>query len=76
MSRYSVLYLVLKLDKKKLNGPDNVRNAFLIRYAVWACRYLTVIFKQSLSTASVPSSWRRAKILPLYKSGNKPMLTN
>lgn len=32
---------------------------------------LTMIFKQTLDTGSLPSSWKIGKVIPLYKSGNR-----
>lgn len=71
-----ILNLILKLDVKKCTGPDGIHNAFLVRYSIWSSRYLTIIFNKSLSSGTVPSSWKIAKVLPLYKSGNKQSLLN
>lgn len=58
-----ILNLILKLDVKKCTGPDGIHNAFLVRYSLWSSRYLTVIFNKSLSSGTVPSSWKIAKVL-------------
>lgn len=71
-----ILNLILKLDVKKCTGPDGIHSAFLVRYSIWSSRYLTIIFNKSLSSGTVPSSWKIAKVLPLYKSGNKQSLLN
>lgn len=39
-------------------------------------QYLTIIFRKSLATGVVPKSWKRAKIIPLFKSGDKQLLNN
>ena len=37
---------------------------------------LAHIFKQSLLTGTVPDNMKIAKIVPIFKSGNKKMLSN
>lgn len=71
-----MLNLILKLDPKKKGSPDNIDNEFLIRYSLWTSRYLTIIFQKSLSTSVVSTTWKSAKIFPLYKSGKKQSLLN
>lgn len=71
-----ILNLVLNLDVKKCTGPDGIHNAFLVRYSMWSSKYLTIIFNKSLSSATVPSSWKLAKVLPLFKSGDRQCLSN
>lgn len=76
ISTDGILNLILKLDTKKCTGPDNIPNSFLVRYALWCSRYLTIIFNKSLSSSTVPESWKLAKVLPLHKSGNRQLLSN
>lgn len=76
ISEDGVLNLVLNLNVKKSAGPDGIPNQFLVRYALWMSQYLTIIFRKSLATGVVPKSWKRAKIIPLFKSGDKQLLNN
>lgn len=41
-----VLNLLLSVDTKKSNGPDNIPNAFLKRYAELVAKYLVLIFNK------------------------------
>lgn len=66
-----ILHLLNNLDLKKSTGPDSIPNAFLNRYAAWISKYLLIIFRVSLETSSIPDDWRRAKIIPVLKSGSK-----
>lgn len=70
ISDSGILNLLLGLDAKKSSGPDNVPNEFLKRYAEWCSRYLGIIYRFSLSTARVPNDWRKAKVIPIHKSGD------
>lgn len=76
ISKQGVLNLILNLDTKKGCSPDNVNNVFLHRYALWTCQYLTLIFEKSVSTCTVPCSWKRARVIPLFKSGQKQSFLN
>lgn len=76
ISEEGVLNLILNLNTKKCKGPDDIPNAFLVRYSVWASKFLTVIFQKSLETGIVPSLWKLAKVIPLFKSGEKHIITN
>lgn len=68
-----VLNLILKLDIKKSAGPDGIPNLFLVRYSLWTCRYVTVIFRKSLASST---SWKMAQVLPLFKTSDKHVLSN
>lgn len=71
-----ILNLILTLDAKKCSGPDCIPNSFLLRYSLWCARYLEVIYQKSVSTGTVPSSWKLGKVLPLHKSGDKHCFSN
>lgn len=72
ISEQGIFSLLLGIDTKKSNGPDNIPNEFLKRYA----EYLFLIFTASLREHVVPSDWLVAKVIPVYKSGNKHSVTN
>lgn len=76
ISHAGVLNLVLNLDAKKGDGPDGIPNSFLIRYALWTSRYLTIVFQKCLSSGIFPGAWKLAKVRPIYKSGDKQLLPN
>lgn len=68
--------LILNLDVTKSSGPDGIPNMFLKRYSEWCAYYLTVIFKKSLTSATVPKLWKLADVVPVFKSGNKKIIPN
>lgn len=71
-----VVNLLLKIDTNKSAGPDNIPNTFLKRYAEWNAKYLTVILQKSLETGIVPMIWKNAKVVPVFKSGDKQLIAN
>lgn len=76
LNEAGILNLLLKLDCKKKAGPDDIPNEFLRRYAEWMAKYLFLIFNKSLTTCSLPSEWKMAKVIPIHKGGNKTDASN
>ena len=69
--REEVMKLLESLDVSKAPGPDGVSN-----WVLKECRYQLVekihsLIKDSLLQGRVPRDWKRANIVPIYKSGNK-----
>lgn len=76
VSSSGVHNLILNLDVTKSSGPDGIHNVFLKRYSEWCANYLTVIFKKSIISATVPQLWKLANVVPVFKSGNKQLIPN
>lgn len=68
--------LLLSIDTNKSAGPDGIPNMFLKRYAEWNARYLAIVFRKSLDTCTVPTIWKIANVIPVFKSGNKQRISN
>lgn len=71
-----IFNLLLNLDAKKADGPDNIPTVFLRRYAEWISQYLFLIYKASLAQCSLPSDWRGARIIPIFKSADRLCVSN
>lgn len=71
-----VLNLILRLKVKSSPGPDNIPNAFLRRYAEILAKYLVVIFRASISSATLPFDWKLARVLPFVKKGDPQCIPN
>lgn len=76
ISREGVFELLLNLNAKKANGPDDTPTQFLRRYAEWASHYLTLIFQKSLKTHSLPQDWYSAVVIPVFKGGIRTKVNN
>lgn len=71
ISEQGIFALLLNLNVKKAIGPDDIPNAFLMRYAGWCAKFLYIIFNISLTQGVLPDDWKIAKVIPVHKSGCK-----
>ena len=60
------------LENKNSSGHDGISNKLLksIRYEL--CKPLTLIINQMLSSGVFPETFKKSKIIPLYKRGILP----
>ena len=66
-----VIKTILGMSNKKSTGVDNI-SMIMIKMAVpTIVPSLTHIFNRSLSERVFPSNWKRSKIIPIHKSGDK-----
>lgn len=71
------VFTLTNLDAKKSSGVDEIPNAFLLRYAEWSAKYLSLIFNKSLAPGELPGDWKCAKITPIPKgTENRSMITS
>ena len=64
------------LNPSKTSGPDNIPARLLKEGASEIAPSLTKILKLSLHLAKVPSVWKDANVIPLYKRGDKSAAKN
>lgn len=76
VSLSGVVSMLLNLKTKTSPGPDNIPNAFLRRYAEMVASFLVIIFRASLRSSSIPSDWKIARIVPVFKTGDKSLVSN
>jgi len=60
------------LNPNKAAGPDKV----LKEIAEQLCIPLTILFRKSLSTSTLPTSWKRSHIIPIHKKGSHRLVDN
>ena len=58
-----------KLPSSTSSGPDGIPSVFLKKCALSLSYPLLLLFRKSLSSMSVPSCWRDANVMPLFKGG-------
>ncbi len=63
--------ILVALDKSKTPGNDGIHPHVLQKCAASMAKPLSLIFKKSLESGLVPSSWREANITHLFKKGSK-----
>ena len=62
---------ILGMSNKKSTGVDNI-SMLMIKMAIpTIVPSLTSIFNRSLSEQVFPTNWKRSKIIPIHKSGDK-----
>ena len=68
--------LLQKLNPKKAIGPDLVPTRILKDYAEDIAPMLQLIFQQSLDSGIVPSDWKTANVVPIFKKGDRHTPSN
>ena len=63
--------LLLALDENKATGPDLIPSRLLKILANEIAPVLTILFQASIDQGKIPSDWKEANIMPIYKKGNK-----
>lgn len=68
---------VLKnLKLGKASGDDGISHHMLKYTADTVCKPLEVLFNLSLSSCVFPGMWKLAKVMPLFKKGDKHSISN
>ena len=63
--------LMKNLDVRKAQGPDGVSNWILRECRDQLVEQIHNIIESSLQEGKVPSEWKCANIVPIYKGGNR-----
>ena len=71
-----VYNLLVKLSTSKATGMDNIAAKVLQIAAPVVAPSLTEIFNMSIDTQQFPSEWKTAKVIPLFKRGQRSLLDN
>ena len=68
--------LLSKVNVNKAVGPDGIHGKVLKNCATSLAYPLSLIFKTSYNTGQIPSDWKLASIVPVYKKGSKVSVEN
>jgi hypothetical protein len=63
--------LLTNLDTHKDCGPDEIQPRILKELSIQIAPILLEIFRASLSSGFVPSNWKKANVVPIYKKVQK-----
>lgn len=66
-----VLKLLNGIKVGKSGGPDNIQGAALKTFSCCLAQPPTNFFHYSLDTASLPSAWKHARVIPAYKRSSR-----
>ena len=70
--------IIDQLEKLKIYkgaGPDNIPPIFAKKCAKSLANPLIIIFHKSLEDGIFPSLWKKARVVPIFKSGDKKDIT-
>ena len=76
ISREGVFDLLQNLEESKTGGPDYLSSKVLKLFSRIIAPCLTEIFQYSLDSYTIPSIWKVARVIPIYKKGSKELPTN
>ena len=68
--------LLCSLKTKTSSGPDGISSHMLRNTAYSISSTLCKLFNYSLSTGCYPAEWKCSNVTPVFKSGNKSMVSN
>ena len=70
--------MVREIDKIKFKspGPDEVYPRVIKEYKEIVSQLLVNIFKISVYLGEVPSMWRQANVVPIFKKGDRAITSN
>ena len=73
----SCIYNALKqMNPNKSRGPDDIGGLLLKNCARSISYPLTIMFNTSFKTGSLPTEWKMANIVPVFKKGDKACIEN
>ena len=68
--------LLDNINVNKAPGPDGIHGNVQKFCSMSLCRPLSIIFKLCYNTGIIPSEWKSANIVPIYKQGDKAVISN
>jgi len=71
-----VLSILKSLKTNKASGPDGISPKLLKEAAPSICSSLTKLFNLSFRLGKVPVLWKQANVVPIFKKGDKTLVTN
>ena len=70
------LWQVMNLNSSKSPGPDNIRPGLIKEVIAAIMDPLLYTYNLSISTGIVPEKLKTAKVVPVYKKGNRSLASN
>ena len=71
-----VANLLRKMNANKAQGPDGIHGHILKNCASALAYPLSLIYKTSYNTGSIPREWKTANVVPVHKKGSKSLVDN
>ena len=67
--------LLKDLDSNKSPGPDEIYDCILENCYNSLNKPLSLLFKKSYETSTIPNEWKSANVVPVHKKGSKVDVT-
>ena len=71
-----IVLLVRKINPNKATGHDGISGQMLLLFDDSVSIPLQIIFSNILSTSIYPDIWKLANVTPIFKKGDKQLITN
>ena len=76
LSSRRIKNILTKLNVNKAIGPDGIHGRVLKNCAEVLCYPLSILFKLSYYTSTIPLEWKMAHVVPIHKKGSKTNVEN
>ena len=76
LDQNKVRKLLLNINSNKASGPDGIHGKILKNCANTLAYPLSLLFKISYNTGSLPKEWKIANVVPIHKKGSKDDIKN
>ena len=76
MNEELIIDVIKELSCNSAAGPDGVPVTLLKNSSVELAKLLNILFNHSINTSQVPSIWKEAAVVPIYKGGNRSLAKN
>ena len=76
ISEFDVYNALINLDPKKAQGIDGIGPKLLKYCAESLVQPLCHLFNLSLSSSVIPTEWKIHRIIPIFKSGDRSLISN
>ena len=71
-----IVKLLKNLNPHKATGPDGIPARLLKEIAEDIAPAITLLYQASLDQGTVPSTWKKALVVPIFKKGNRSSPAN
>ena len=71
-----IIDVISLLDPDKAVGPDRISNKMLREVKLEIAGPLSALFNKSLTEKKFPKNWKLAFVIPLFKSGDRSLVSN
>ena len=72
VTRNDVFHEIQNLKPSSSPGPDKIPPLLVKKIGCHLVSPLTMLFRKSLATGSLPDDWKTADVIPIYKNNRKP----